>query len=109
LNRNLFPLWSAAQPAHELPGTALADSKDALDGLAVQVVAFQDVKFGEDGTNSWEPGGFRRHKRSLPLFTLREGTMRQSAIEKFFSPALFVRLDEPPAASRTQLIGSDPA
>jgi hypothetical protein len=32
--------------------TALADSKDALDGLAVQVVAFQDVKFGEDGTNS---------------------------------------------------------
>ena len=29
------------QPAHELPGTALADSKDALDGVAVKVSLFK--------------------------------------------------------------------
>jgi hypothetical protein len=85
-NRQGIANLQSRQPAHELPGTALADSKDALDGVAVKVIAFQDMEFGENGANSWEPGGFRRHRRSLPLFTLREGTMRQSAIEAFFSP-----------------------
>ena len=56
-NRQGIANLQSRQPAHELPGTALADSKDALDGVAVKVIAFQDVEFGQNGANSWEPGG----------------------------------------------------
>jgi hypothetical protein len=34
-NRQGIANLQSRQPAHELPGTALADSKDALDGVAV--------------------------------------------------------------------------
>ena len=51
-NRQGIANLQSRQPAHELPGTALTDSKNALDGVAVKVVAFQDVEFGEDGADS---------------------------------------------------------
>ena len=43
----MYP-WQSRQPAHELPGTALADSKDALDGVAVKVFAFGYAELSED-------------------------------------------------------------
>ena len=79
-NRQGVANLQSRQPAHELAGTALADSKDALDGVAVQVVAFGYAELSEDGANPWEPGGFRGHQRLLPcLLYVR------SAIEGFFS------------------------
>ena len=84
-NRQGIANLQSRQPAHELPGTALADSKDALDGVAVQVVAFGYAELSEDRANPWEPGGFRGHQTVTSLFTLRQGTMTKSATEGFFS------------------------
>src|SRR5690349_11238740 len=54
-NRQCITNLQSRQPAHELPGTALADSKDALGGVAVKVVAFGYAELSEDRANPWEP------------------------------------------------------
>src|SRR5689334_2451491 len=74
-NRQGVANLQSRQTAHELAGTALADSKDALDGVAVQVVAFGYAELSEGGANPWEPGGFRRHKKLLPFVYFTSGNL----------------------------------
>src|SRR5689334_14412785 len=100
-NRQGIANLQSRQPAHELPGTALADSKDALDGVAVKVIAFQDVEFGENGANSWEPGGFRRHRSSLPCLLYVRDDEAECHRGVFLAGTFRFGSDEPPATSRS--------
>ena len=59
----------SSQPRHELPGTALPNSEDALDGLPVEIVGIQGAEFTEDGGNAGNPDGTRGHETCFSVYS----------------------------------------